>query len=132
MCLVGGRLLRSRADSSRGRCIESTLLQNLTLDLLISFSGDFESIIEALRVEDSLRVLSKLIAKQSTLLVLVLGAHMSSLVYIGRGSAIESSIVLIDVILGGRLSAVEPGQVGAEVGILTHTGADTEASRRCL
>ena len=132
MCLVGGWLLRSCTDGSRGRCIESTLLQNLTLDLLISFFGDFESIVEAFRIEDSLCVLSELIAKQSTLLVLVLGAHMSSLVHIGRGSAIESSVVLIDVILGGRLSAVEPGQVGAEVGILTHTGADTEASRRCL
>ena len=132
MCLVGSRLLRSRADGSRGRCIESTLLQNLTLDLLISFFGDSESIVEAFRVEDSLCVLCELIAKQSTLLVLVLSAHVSSLVYVGRGSAIESPVVLVDVILRGRLGAVEPGQVGAEVGILTHAGADAEASRHCL
>ena len=132
MCLVGGWFLRSCADGSRGRCIESTLLENLTLDLLISFFGDFESVIEAFRVEDSLRVLSELIAKQSTLLVLVLRTHVSSLVYVGRGSTIESSIILVDVILGGRLGAVEPSQVGAEVGILTHAGADAEASRCCL
>ena len=131
MCLIGGRLLRSCADSCRGRCIESTLLQNLTLHLLISLLGDFESIIKAFRVEDSLCVLRKLIAKQSTLLVLVLRAHVSSLVYVGRGSTIERSIVLIDVILRGCLGAVEPGKVGAEVGILTHAGTDTEASRRC-
>ena len=59
-------------------------------------------------------------------------AHMPSLVYIGSSTTIEGPIVLIEVILRRGLSAMEPGQIGAEVGILTHASADTEASWGCL
>lgn len=53
-------------------------------------------------------------------------AHMARLVHVGSGTSVESPIVFVDLIIGGRLTPVESRHVGAEVRVLAHARVDSE------
>jgi len=124
---IGSRLFGFLYGES-GVCTETILLKMLALRLLSSHRHA-ESVIEALSVQDALGVLSKLVTKKRTLLILVLLSHMTGLVHVRGSSAIESPIVLVDFILRCGFSSMETSLVGSEVGILTRASVDSVAPR---
>ena len=112
-------------------CIKSTLLKHLSLSFGV-FLTNFESIIKTLSVQDILCVFGKLITKQSSLLVLMDLTHVSCLVQAWRCTSIKGPIVLVDFVIWSSISPMESGLIGSEVGILTRTCFNTEASWGCL
>ena len=116
--------------NSAGCSIESALLQHGTLirGLLLNL----EAVAEIFLVQDTLGILSKLVAQQCPLLVAMLGAHVSSLVDIRGCTSIECPVILVEFILLSDFSAVEAGLISTEVGIFSHGCVDAVAARHSL
>lgn len=121
--LVGRRLNRGLLDL---RLVESTSLQGGLLARRLPRLRDIESIVEVLRVEDPLGVLGQLFAQKDLLLVLVPCAHVACLVHVRSCTAVESPIVLVEVVLGLGVGPVEAGHIRLEIWVFSHPCFNTE------
>ena len=111
--------------SPAGCCIKSTFLQDSALiDLL-----NPETIIKVFSVEDPFSVLSELVSKKCPLLATMACTHMVRLVNVGCRTAVECSVILIELVLLGGLSTMEACLVSSKVGVLLNACTNAEATR---
>ena len=89
--------------------------------------GEIDTIVEALRIQNLLRVLGKLLAKKGLLLLLLGATHVACLAINAWGRATkEGPVVLVHFVLLRGFSPVEASHVSFEVRIFTHPSADPE------
>ena len=106
--------------------VEPTLLKHGTL--AHRRLRGFIPVVKVLCVKDHLSVIGELLSQQGALLVLMNTAHMNGWINIGSSTAVESPIVLVEIVLRVGFSSVESGKVCLEIWVLTHARVYTMVS----